>query len=353
MEKILMFFLLSFVILFEQAGAQSGSLYYRSSVHNGNRVKTVFGNWGVIGQPVDSRPRGAWKYETNGYIGDVSLFVGAEVNMPNNVKFHSVVTCPVARPTKNPDASPSGDPWTFMPVAGYFNPDPDKNKSIAMNDDPNSWPAQWPDKMNDPTDPGWAGSWNGYFGKRASANQESYFVMDDNNDLRFNYAGNNTVNGIGVAFKPDSLNPSRNGLGLSVSVRGMQWNQTLAQDNIFWLYEITNHGTTTYNRAVFGMLVGTYVGVTGNTDFKEYDDDWSFYDVRENITYTGDYPRNNSRNPFWVGPVGMVGYAFLESPGNPYDAIDNDGDVDKWVPASLNRKFASSDFDSTLVKAGD
>lgn len=353
MKKNLIFFLFSIIVLFEQAGAQSGSLYYRSSVHNGNRVKTVFGNWGVIGQPVDSRPRGAWKYETNGYIGDVSLFVGAEVNMPNNVKFHSVVTCPVARPTKNPDASPSGDPWTFMPVAGYFNPDPDKNKSIAMNDDPNSWPAQWPDKMNDPTAPGWAGSWNGYFGKRASANQESYFVMDDNNDLRFNYAGNNTVNGIGVAFKPDSLNPSRNGLGLSVSVRGMQWNQTLAQDNIFWLYEITNHGTTTYNRAVFGMLVGTYVGVTGNTDFKEYDDDWSFYDVRENITYTGDYPRNNSRNPFWVGPVGMVGYAFLESPGNPYDAIDNDGDVDKWVPASLNRKFASSDFDSTLVKAGD
>lgn len=353
MKKIFVFLLLATAFILEQTNAQSGSLYYRSSVHNGNRVKTVFGNWGVIGQPVDSRPRGAWKYEANGYIGDVSLFVGAEVVTPSNVKFHSVVTCPVARPSKNPDASPSGDPWTFMPVSGYFNPDPDKNKSIAMNDDPNSWPAQWPDKMNDATDPGWTGSWNGYFGKRASANQESYFVMDDNNDIRYNFAANNTVNGAGVSFKPDSLNLSRNGLALSVSVRGLQWNQTLAQDNIFWLYEITNHGTTTYNRAVFGMLVGTYVGVTGSTDFKEYDDDWSFYDVKENITYTGDYPRNNSRNPFWVGPVGMVGYAFLESPGNPYDAIDNDGDVEKWVPASVNQKFTSSNFDSSLVKTGD
>lgn len=328
---------------------QSGPQYYRSAVHNANRVKTVFGNWGVIGQPTDTRPRGAWKYESNGYIGDVSLFVGAEVKTANNIKFHSVVTCPVARPSKSPDTSPTGDPWTFMPVAGYFNPN---NQSIAMNDDETSWPASWPDKMNDATDPGWSGSWNGYFGKRASANQESYFVMDDNNDLRYNFTGNNTVNGIGVAFKPDSVNTSRNGLGLEVRVRGLQWNQTLAQDNIFWLYEISNTGTASYDRAVFGMLVGTYVGVTGNTDFREYDDDWSFYDVKENITYTGDYPRNNSRNPFWVGPVGLVGYAFLESPGNPYDGIDNDDDVSKWIPASTFPKFVSTDFDSVLMTPG-
>jgi len=54
---------------------QSGPGNYRASVHNGNRVKTVFGNWGVIGQPSDTRPRGAWIYSSNGYIGDVSLFV--------------------------------------------------------------------------------------------------------------------------------------------------------------------------------------------------------------------------------------------------------------------------------------
>ncbi|MFA7710890.1 MAG: hypothetical protein WCY30_07285, partial [Candidatus Neomarinimicrobiota bacterium] len=31
--------------------SQSGKAYRRSSVHNGNLVRTVYGNWGVIGQP--------------------------------------------------------------------------------------------------------------------------------------------------------------------------------------------------------------------------------------------------------------------------------------------------------------
>jgi hypothetical protein len=324
---------------------------------DGNRVMTVFGNWGVIGQPVDNRPRGAWIYPSNGYLGDVSLFVGAEVKDKNagNSIFHSVETCPVARPSKAPDQDPiTQEPWTFMPVNGYFNPN-DPTQSVAMSSNPSTWPPFWPDKLNDNVDPGWQKSWNGYFGKKKSADLETYFVMDDNNDKRFNFASNNFVNGVSHAFKPDSLNPSRNGLGLEVRVRALQWADFLAQDNIFWLYEITNTGTTTYDRAVFGMLVGTLVGVTGTRDFGEYDDDWSFYDATQNITYTGDYPRENTRNPFWVNPynVGMVGYAFLESPGNPYDGIDNNGNVDLFVKSSTAPFFTSANFDSVLIKAGD
>ena len=48
-------------------------------MHNGNQVKTVFGNWGVIGQPAAKGPRGAWKNPNNGYIGDVSPLIGAEI----------------------------------------------------------------------------------------------------------------------------------------------------------------------------------------------------------------------------------------------------------------------------------
>ena len=82
--------------------------------------------------------------------------------------------------------------------------------------------------------------------------------MDDNNDERFNEFNNNIWH---VSFKPDSTNPQRNGMGLAVTVRALQWAQFLAKDNIFWLYEISNTGTTTYNKMAFGMLVGTYVGV--------------------------------------------------------------------------------------------
>jgi hypothetical protein len=341
---------LTLICVMAALAQQSGRENRRSAIMNGNQVRSVFGNWGVIGQPTDTRPRGSWKDDNNGYLGDVSPFIGAEVKW-KDTSFRSVVTSPVARPSQLPDTDPAtGVDWTFEPVSGYFADAP--NQSVAISNNSDSWPTQWPDKLSDGVDPGWRGAWNGYFGKRVSADLESYFVMNDNNDLRFNSALNNSRQ---IAFHPDSLHPSTNGLALEVRVRAMQWAQFLAQDNIFWLYEIANRGTTNYDRAVFGMLVGTYVGVTGSDGGPaEYDDDWSFYDVRENITYTGDFDRNTNRNPRWNQnfPVGMVGYAFLESPGNPFDGIDNDGDADSSTTGRAAPQFTSTSFDSTLIAAG-
>lgn len=345
-------YILLVVMIVSFAWSDSGRQFRKTAVMNGNQVRTVFGNWGVIGQPASGGPRGAWKNDNNGYLGDVSPFVGAEIHWDGK-KFHSVASCPVSRPTAHEDVSPSGKYWTFEPVSGYFNPNQGK---VAITSDPNSWPSFWPDKTGDPSDPGWRinpdpalskyASWNGYFGKRISADLETYFVMDDNNDERYNKASNNTI---GVSFKPDSTDLSRNGMGLVMRVRAMQWNDFLAKDNIFWLYEITNTGTTDYDKVVFGMLVGTYVGVTSTEDYQEYNDDWSFYDPYENITYTGDYGRVIS-NPLWVGRVGMVGYAFLESPGNPYDGIDNDGDADSSTVGRSAPQFTEKMFtDSTLI----
>jgi len=369
-ERTLLSIIIPIVLLTQIIFAnQSGKAYRRSSVHNGNLVRTVYGNWGVIGQPRAKGPRGAWLYDTNGYIGDVSPIVGAEVSYYSSaidsiIKFHSVVVCPVDRPATAREESSSGDQWTFEPVSGYFN---EASEGIAMSTDLTSWPPYWPDKLDETDDPGWAGQWNGFFGKGVTnADQESYFVMDDNNDVEFN-SGNNSVvvNPYvqpvvrGVYFKPDSTNVTRNGLGLEVKVRGMQWAQFLAQDVIFWLYEITNTSTTNYDKVVFGMVAGTYNGVTGTDDSpQEYDDDYSFFDVERDLTYTGDYPNNNSRNPKWQGAVGLVGYAFLESPGNPYDGIDNDGDNNS--ESVLNTTliftaplFAAADFDSVVYNKGE
>ena len=330
-----------------QSSGQSGREYRRSSVMRGNLVKTVFGNWGVLGQPVEKGARGAWIYETNGYIGDVSPIVGAEVNW-NGKTFHSVVTCPVSRPSKQHELSPAGKPWGFEPAAGYFN---ENAEGVALYTDPSSWPAIWPDKQNDLLDPGWPGSWDGFFGKTTTAAEETYFVMDDANDEEFNFADNNQWK---AAFKPDSLDPGRSGLGLSVKVRGMQWSDFLAQDCIFWLYEIRNGGTADYSKTVFGMLAGTYVGVTSTDDYHEYDDDYSFFDVSQDLTYTGDFADDNSRNPRWVGPVGIVGYAFLESPGNGFDGIDNDGDAEGNPKAPATAPFfTEADFLPRILRAGD
>jgi hypothetical protein len=336
------------VILVPLSFGQGGVSTERTAIMNGNQVRTVFGNWGVIGQPAQLGHRGAWRNDNDGYLGDVSPLVGAEVNWQGTT-FHSVVTCPVNRPTALRDQNPNGTTyWTFEPLPGYFNAN---KSSVALSNDPTTWPPSWPDKLNDPTDPGWKGSWNGYFGKRISADLETYFVMDDNYDQRFNVKSYNTVVPGGIAFKPDSTNLSRNGLALQMSVRALQWAQFLAKDNIFWLYEITNTGTTTYDRAVFGMLVGTYVGVTSTEDYHEYADDWSFYDASQNITYTGDFGRQIA-DPLWVGRVGMVGYAFLESPGNPFDGIDNDGDADSSAVGIAAPQFAATDFDSVTIMGG-
>ncbi len=348
--KRMLLLLFTVFFLFNTAGwSQSGRENRRSAAMRGNLVKSVFGNWGVIGQPASEGKRGAWIYDDNGYVGDVSLMVGAEIeDAETGEKIPSVVVCPVARPTSQHEQSPAGKMWTFEPVAGYFNPN---QEGIALYSDPNSWPTLWPDRMNDPEDPGWQGEWNGFFGKTTTATEEAYFVMDDNNDEEFNYANNNQF---GIEFKPDSTNPARNGLGLSVKVRAMQWSDFLAQDAIFWLYEITNESTTDYSKVVFGMLVGTYVGVTSTEDFKEYDDDYSFFDVEKDLTYTGDFDDNASRNPRWTGDVGVVGYAFLESPSNEVDGIDNDGDSDDYpnVPATGN-KFTETDFAPRTINPGD
>ena len=251
----------------------SGREYRRYGVHNGNLVRTVFGNYGVVAQPSNKGPRGAWIHDNNGYIGDVSMMVGAEVTAlnadGNPVTFHSVVVCPVSRPVLGgmEESPTTGALWGFEPVRGYFN---ESQEYIAMSTNPNSWPSYWPDTALD-----WGNEWNGFYGKDVQLiQQESYFVMNDNNDEEFNDANNNKYD---VIFKPDSTNSSLNGLGLEVKVRGMQWGQFMAQDVLFWLYEVTNKSTTDYSKVAFGELVGTYVGITSTEDKGEYDDDWSFF----------------------------------------------------------------------------
>jgi len=190
MKKNLVLIVLAiFIVEISFVAAQnndSGFQYHRTAILNGNQVKTVFGNWGVIGQPATSGSRGAWIYPKNGYIGDVSPLVGAEVNgkylyngMTRDTTFRWVIDTPVERPSGQKDFDDNRMRRAFEPVSGYFNPNQGKP---AMSNDENSWPEIWPDKANDAEDPGWPGVWNGLFGKFASADLETFFVMDDDAD---------------------------------------------------------------------------------------------------------------------------------------------------------------------------
>ncbi|MDP2208291.1 MAG: hypothetical protein Q8K98_05905 [Bacteroidota bacterium] len=340
MKKIILLILLLFLIsdsilLAQERGDRT---FRKSGTLNGNRVKTVFGNWGVIAQPDGIGPRGAWKYDDNGYVGDVSPLVAVEVPVKKkrrdgtiiDTTFTSVVICPVTRPGGGDGPPGGGAFWGFEPIPGYANPNKNElGKSVAVNNIRDTWPPYWPDQ------PTWIDAqgnaqWNGYFGRGVmNSDQETYFKMDDNADEEFNATDWKvfSADSSSFIFVPDSADLTRKGLGLEVKVRAMQWNNFLAQDGIFWLYEITNKSKVDYPKVAFGMIVGTYVGIDGT----EWNDDVSFFDVKEDLTYSWDYnfSIDPSANPKWQPTptdVGFVGYAFLESPSNSYDGIDNDGD---------------------------
>ncbi len=322
-------------------------------IHRGNQVRTVFDNWGVIAQPGDQGPRGAWKFDANGYVGDVSPLVGVllPVRDYNNDSLitkadtiHSVIITPVSRPGGGDFAPGGGQSWTFEPISGFANPTLDeKGKGVAMSHLPETWPDFWPDHP-DWVDSSGKAEWNGFFGRNQfNADQESYFWMDDNRDEKMF---------VRHGFLPDSTDPSRKGQALQVKVRGLQWANFLAQDVIFWLYEIKNVGTVRYDQTVFGTLVGTYVGAEGD----EWNDDVSFFAVRDAITYSWDFDHyiRPSANPRWKpnpSAVGYIAYAFLESPGNPFDGIDNDGDDRDFQNTAPY--FQDTDFDKRTINAGD
>lgn len=86
-----------------------------------------------------------------------------------------------------------------------------------------------------------------------------------------------------------------------------------------------------YDKVVFGSVVGTAVG-------RQFTRNVSVFDQSRSITYTWNPISETNLRPdptavdgAWNRnfPVGYVGVAFLESPGNPFDGIDNDDDWDK------------------------
>ncbi len=314
-----------------QVKAHGDIKYRKKGIHSGNQIRTTFYNTGFIGRKTTAPADYGAEFPINSghtYVGDADLYVATEVtDVHGTLKHIAVAPDGPEAGARTGQRGPGGEWYTWLPLPGYSNPDSNK---VAMSQWPWSWPSFWPDKMEDKVDPGWPGSWDGYFGKNIfNADQESYFVMDDYNDKEF-------------AFYPDSTDSSRGGLGMLVTARGMQWSNALVQDALFWLYDIKNIGTTAYNKLVFGMMVGNMMGHSekGGGD---YADDNAAYDLDNDLAYSWDF--DNTGDTGW-SPVAWLGYAFLESPGNPYDGIDNDDDgkngpgptitTSLWDPVTLN-----------------
>jgi hypothetical protein len=278
--------------------------FRKEGIHNGNLVETLFYNMGEVGWWT-REPSGVWPIGSNhNYTDGFTPLVIAEV--PDNKG--DPIRMVEADYRELMDVSPKGVERGWQPRPGYFNPNADY---IAMSDKPISWPTSWPD-----VDESWDGYWYGYFGKRTNADQESYFVMDDNSDDAHD-------------FYPDSTDKTRRGLGLRIDVRGFQWSNVLAEDLIFWHYDILNEGTTNFSKIIFGMYVDCGIGGTNDSN-----DDLASFDINNDITYSWD--TDGIGQGGW-SPTGYLGYAFFESPGNQYNKIDDDEDGELNSPTVANQ----------------
>ena len=299
--------------------------YVRQGTHDANRIRTMFYNYGMVGDyPRDPGnvdytifhsmewPKG----QLENYSDGVTPFVLARLQELVNGQlqdFYIMETGYRERQETNPI---TGRLQRFNPRPGYLQLDPTINvgRSPAVSYDPRTWPQSWPDKINDPDDPGLAGSWNGYFGKLPNADQESFCVYDDDYYGKWN-------------FYPDVRDNTRRGMALRVEQRGFQWANIQSRDVIFWHYDISNEGTTVYDyNVIFGLYMDSGVGGGALSPFDlvyESDDDNAAYDTTNgmDLVYTWDFNGNGQ-----FGKTGYLGYAYLETPGNPVDLIDNDED---------------------------
>jgi hypothetical protein len=300
----------------------------RDGLHDAANIRTEFHNFGMVGG-----------YPSDPATADLSIFHSVEVPKGTGMNYSDGITPFVlakVRLSNGQDAyimetgfreRQAESPYTerimrFEPRPGYFEADPNINqrRSIAISNDPRTWPSTWPDRTSDPSDPGWGGSWNGYFGKRAAADQESYGVMDDD-----------FYDGWKPYWYPDNRDTTRAGLGLKIGVRGFQWSNPQAGNVIFWHYDITNEGTTEYDdNVVFGLYMDSGVGgsLLSCDGIFESDDDNAFFDKSSglNLVYTWDRSGHGRDLRGNCSPTGYLGYAYLETPGNPFNLLDDDQD---------------------------
>ena len=301
----------------------------RRGFHDANNLRTEFWNFGMVGNyPPDPGnvdlstfhsvevPKGSGMNYSDG----ITPFVLAKITTTGGNDAYIMETGFRERQGISPYYNRV---MRFEPRPGYFEADPAFNvgRACAVSNDPRTWPGFWPDRLDESDDPGWPGSWNGYFGKQIVADQESYTVLDDDYYDAWQ-------------FYPDARDSTRRGLGLRIEVRGFQWANPQARNVIFWHYDITNESTTDYDdNILFGVYMDSGVGGSALScdGIFESDDDNAFFDRAFNedilnLVYTWDRFGHGRDLTSFCGRTGYLGYAYLETPGNSTDGLDNDED---------------------------
>lgn len=307
----------------------------RSGVMDGNRIHLKFQNTTELSDWPDEQASIWPKGDGTKMLDGIGLLVGARVYIQDDGNPNTVDTIPVTDTTsikngnnlhtlyylqtsyrEEMDENDSGTvEWGFYPVFDYFD---ETSDYPAMSDEKGSWPpAGWPSA--DGTR--WPGEWDGRFGRGIDyADLETYFVVNDAHDQE--YLGPEDM----VRYYPrpnrfiESTNTKQGGLpwggiGVRVETRGFQWNNPQVRDAIFWEYSIANISDYDLPEVCFGYWVDNAIGGEGP------DDDIGYFNDKLDLAYSWDIDGKGDN-----GAPGIMGFAYLESPGKGTDNIDNDLD---------------------------
>ncbi len=297
----------------------------RRAFMDGNRIKMLYFNNGKISDRFGQNiwPKGSGINMLDGGTPNIASAFGVDADgvplpqgtIPDTLAGQDSIFITQSR--MDTPADPSGKfGWTFYPALGYFNPDQDKP---AISNDPNSWPiGGWPDQPLYVDDKG-VTEWNGFFGRgKFNAELETYFAINDAWDV-----GQQSPNGEPPYFlpRPDRDLPLNNykwgGLGTRIGTRMFQWAHPAVQDVIFFIYDIGNISEYDYDNITLGMYLDSGIG-----DDVSPMDDLNDFDKQLDLSWIYDADGLAGGG----SAVGVMAFAYLESPGLPFDGIDNDND---------------------------
>jgi hypothetical protein len=161
----------------------------------------------------------------------------------------------------------TNEEWEALP--GYANPDSAK---IAFSDKPITWPRTgWPVKDAS--------------GKPIFvSNQDSYCAYSDSNN-------------------------NRRVLGIQVNQTGYAFTQKSVRDMIYFIFQITNNSTQTYDSLFFGLYADIEPG--GYDDANDYNFNRYVFDKKWNRIYAYHV---NGHSVEWNAPTGVFGLVFLQTP---------------------------------------
>lgn len=289
---------------------------------NGNKISTNIYNYGGIA-PGYGLLRNVNNVVWRGvsYVFQFCPFVAASVpsGYDSTKRLHIVSDGLWDYPSLR-DVSPTGDTlWAWQPLPGYADPDQEfmaSNPAPDKDNDgkPDSWPREW----YNPTLGKYV--WPGYLAQDATnADLEVFWAMDDRDNSEFPY----------WPFINDS---TRRGLGIQVDGRALQWSNALAENTIFFVYTITNVSDKHLDSVYFGMYGDPDIGgglpadpgdeVRDDLGYFVAPHDYSVPVYARSMMYLWD---NDGKGHLGL-PVGYLGCKYLESPSNPLNGIDDDGD---------------------------